>query len=77
MGDGEVTITFHLWWLWAYLGIGVVLYLPLNWLVWRRKDWHGDFSFWRSQWANLRRDHFLPLLVQVVAWPLSIWEDFR
>lgn len=74
----SVTVTLHLWWLGAYLAVGVVLFLPCNWWAWRRKSiGHPDFSFWRTLWANIRREHGWPIVLQVIAWPLALWEDIR
>lgn len=71
----SVTITLHLWWLWVYLAVGAVLWLPLEYLAWRQKTPRTTF------WRDLRR--VLPLrpwwssLAIVAVWPVAVWEELR
>ena len=69
----EVSIhfTFYLWWLYLYLAIGVVLFLPLNWLALKQIANPDPF------WVEVRRSRWSSRLIQVVAWPLAIWEVLR
>jgi hypothetical protein len=56
----------------AYLVVGVVLYLPLNLLALTRVPDLDERSHMRRRILRLR-----PFLLQVVAWPLSISEEWR
>lgn len=67
----SVTITLHLWWLWVYLAIGTILWLPLNWLAWRNIA-PPQPPFWRLVWRNP-----LTNLLTVVCWPIAVWESVR
>lgn len=76
-----LTITLHLWWLWAYLGVGLVV---VPWLA--VKSWKGGsesrrLSFWRyaggymipdKRWRIRRGWFYLWLL-----WPVGLWEELR
>lgn len=77
--SAELTVTLHLWWLWAYLAVGVVSWLPLSYLAHRRVEGRGPFwpyMRWWVRWHGLAGSAWLAL-VQVVAWPLAAWEIAR
>ena len=71
MSDFDFTVTLELWWLVAWVGIGAVLFVPLNYVG------HGQIAprgpFWRSLWRSVKRN---PLIVpvQIIAWPFALWE---
>jgi len=72
-----MTITINLWWFiipWmAWIAIGIVLLLPLNYIAYRRDPWpHWGLSFWRT----LGRPRWSWLL-QVFAWPIALAEALR
>lgn len=73
--DATLTVTLHLWWLWAYLAIGLVLWLPLEWLAWRSLARPRD-SYWRSFARGIRGRWWLPLTI-VCLWPVAVWEEVR
>jgi hypothetical protein len=64
----SVTITFHLWWLLAYLAIGVVLVLPINWLALQQ------ILAPRPQFWEMVRRHPWGNLLTVTLWPAALWE---
>lgn len=72
----EFTISFtvNLWWLVWYLVVGVVTFLPLEYLAWRKI--HRPAPFWQEYKRVAFREP-LRLLVPIVAWPLAIWEAAR
>ena len=58
----------------AYLATGALLYLPLNWLAYRR--WiHPKYGPLLDFWRRVRRPKLF--VVQVAAWPLAVWEELR
>ena len=67
------TVTIPTWLPFAYLAVGAVLWLPLEYLAWRRI--HNPDPFW-TEFRSLRRHPLVPL-VMVVAWPVAVWEEFR
>jgi len=70
------TVTLRSWWIIPYLAIGVLLFLPLNYLAWR--DVHKPDPFWRELHNFLHRERAARYAaVQIVAWPLAAWEQFR
>lgn len=78
-----VTVTLHLWWLWAYLGVGVVTFLPIDYLAYRQVPAWRERGYWTTFVDQLtRRVYTNPkprravrrVLIQVVAWPLAAWE---
>lgn len=71
----SVTLTFHLWWLLAYLAVGVVLYLPLNGLANRQLT--NRVSLLQALRRNGVVRFATAFVVQVVAWPLAVWEVVR
>ncbi len=66
------TVTLHLWWLWAWLAVGAVLWLPIEWWGYRQIGGQRP-PFWRDLWRAIRA-HPLRLVVPIVAWPLAVWE---
>lgn len=70
----SLTITLQLWWLLAYLAVGVVLVLPLEWLAWR--SIHHPPPFWRELARGLRRRPWMPL-VAIAVWPYALIEAVR
>lgn len=75
MTDTSVTMTLHLWWLLAYLAVGVVLYLPLNWMANRQVT--NRVSLLHILRRNGVINFVTAFVVQVVAWPLAVWELVR
>lgn len=67
------TITIPLWLPVAYVLTGAVLWLPLEYLAWRRI--HNPDPFW-TEFRSLRRRPWVPL-VMMLAWPLAVWEEVR
>lgn len=65
------TITLRAWWVFAYLGVGAVLYLPLEWLAWLQI--HNRPPFWCDLAAGIRKRPWTPF-AYVVAWPWAAWE---
>jgi len=63
-----LTVTLHLWWLWAYLAVGVVLVLPINWLALRQ------IAAPRPRFWQLVRRHPWTNLLTVALWPAALWE---
>lgn len=75
MPDASVTFTLHLWWLWPYLAAGAVLWLPLEWVAWRRTT-KRRHPFWT--WLRVMvRDHWYEPVVIVLVWPAAVWEEIR
>lgn len=74
MADLTVTVTLHAWWLAVYLLVGVVLWVPLWYLAWRRSIHAQRAPFWRWLWVHADP---LDVLIQVVAWPAAVWKAFR
>ena len=58
----------------GYLAIGVLLWLPLEWKLWR--SIRRPPPFWRETWRLVKKRPHVPPLA-VIAWPLSLWEAFR
>lgn len=76
------TVTLHLWWLWAYLAVGALLWFPLLWRAHRRTNRRASRR--HSLWWNMRRAArqepwalFVRSVVLLVAWPVAVWEDLR
>ncbi len=73
----SVTVTLHLWWLGAYLAVGVVLYLPLCWIAVRQMQPCDR----RPVLVALRALPWRVLLVatigQIALWPGALWEATR
>lgn len=71
-----MTVRIEPWWIVAYLSLGVILFVPLNWLAHvRSQGRRGDF--WMRLWRVSLRAKFVNVIVQIVAWPLTIWEEYR
>lgn len=68
----SITVTLHAWWLLVYLLVGVVLWLPLEWLAYR-KTYNPQGGFWRTLRVALHGDVQRVALL-VVAWPFAIKE---
>lgn len=71
----HVEFTFSLWWVVAWLAVGVLLTPLVEWLGWRsiappRKP------FRQAYWQALRRRPYWPLVV-VALWPLALWGALR
>lgn len=81
----SVTITLYLWWLLAYLGIGLVLFLPLNYVAYRKyaKNFRNGFirniTSGNYRWTTGKRvRNFVGrFTLQVLVWPLALWEVIR
>lgn len=72
----HVSFAIHLWWIGAYLAIGVLLWLPLEYVPYRQIHCPPQ-GFWAGARSNLRRHGWaapLRILVPVVVWPLAVWE---
>lgn len=71
----SITITLHAWYLLAWVGLGAVLWLPLEYLAYRTlaPPKPPFWPYFRSQ------SHHRPWIVLViwVLWPLTAWEVFR
>lgn len=67
-----LTITIHLWWLFAYLGIGAALLPLLAWLAERHMQ--HPRPLWR---VLLRPVHWYYPLVIIPLWPVAVWEEVR
>lgn len=70
-----VSLSFNLWWLIGYLLVGIVLYWPLNWLAARKIT--NRVSLGHALARNGVIHLATAFVVQVVAWPLAIWELVR
>jgi len=70
------TITIPLWLPAAYLAIGAVLWLPLEYRHWRSIQEIDRTTFWRDLWPDFKRRWWVPLAV-TVAWPLAVYEEVR
>lgn len=72
----SITITIEAWWFGVYVAIGALLFVPLNYLVWKRlgepKAPFGVRYFTRQGWPHA----IAGTLLQVIAWPLSIIEEY-
>lgn len=68
------TVTIPVWLPVAYLAVGAALWLPLEYVAWRRI--HNPDPFWSEFPSLLRKRPWVPLVV-VVAWPLAVWEQFH
>lgn len=82
----SLTITLHLWWLLAYLGIGVITFLPIDYLAYRKVPAWRERGFWTTlvdqttgrvyanpkPWRGVVR-----VFVQIAAWPGALWEVWR
>lgn len=69
-----VTLTLHLWWLAAYIAIGAVLWLPMEW--WANRRTSPRRLFWRQLGRLLRHQPWSPALA-IACWPLALWEALR
>ena len=69
-----VEFTVNLWWAVGYLAVGMITFLPLEYLAWKRI--HRPPPFWR-EYRRVARRTPLRILVPIVAWPLAIWETIR
>jgi hypothetical protein len=67
--------TLHLWWLWAYLLIGVVLYFPLEYVAWRSLALPRN-PFWIDWRLAVRLWPYAPV-VSVLAWPVAVYKVIR
>lgn len=74
-----MTVTLHVWYLLPYLAVGVLLWLPLNWLAIRQIHQHGPFV--DEMLHDIRRHGVLGsvgrFVLQVTLWPVAIWEIAR
>lgn len=70
----SVTVTLHAWWLLAYMAVGLVLWLPLEWVAWRST--HAREGFGSRLYQGLRGRPLVPLFTMLL-WPLAIWEAVR
>lgn len=68
----SVTITLHLWWLGAYLAVGVVSWLPISWLGWRSLARPSRGPFWPPHVGRW----WYPLAA-IAVWPFALWEVLR
>lgn len=73
-----MTITIPLWLPIAFLAIGLVLWLPLEYRAYRRtyKPSINHQGFWAGIWKGLKRRPFTPLLV-MLSWPYILWVEFK
>lgn len=67
-----LTVTLHLWWLEAYLGVGVLLFVPNYWKVARTTT--PRRSTWHRIVRGVRSSKGLDLLLVPLLWPLATWE---
>lgn len=79
----SVSLTLHLWWLYAWLGVGVVGYIPLV-IVARSKvrpKMSLGFNLWPTYhgWTARHRakENTIRTLLSIIAWPLAWWEALR
>lgn len=89
----SVTVTLHAWWLAAWLAVGAVLFVPTNWWGARHVTphrplldvllhrgyvkWTGDDG--TRPYTRLERARIMAprVVVQIVVWPLALWECLR
>lgn len=68
----SITVTITHWHIIGYLAIGLVLWLPLEYVAYRRTA-HPKKGFWPGLRDALRAsDKFIPLAVMLL-WPLCIY----
>lgn len=65
------TITLYLWWLWAYLAIGVALQPWMAWHYWRTTNNPDSF------WMTVKRIRPKRLPASILLWPWAMWEHLR
>ena len=74
------TVTLHLWWLGAYLAVGVALWAPLTYRAWNTLA-SPKPGFWRHTVATARHHGAAGTVGRFLAvaalWPLALWEEFR
>lgn len=72
----SLTVTLHLWWLWAYLAIGLVVWLPGEYVAWRKLG-SPKRPFWPALVDSWHPHRVLRIVVPITAWPLAWWECLR
>lgn len=72
----SITITLHAWWVLAYIGVGLVLFWPLNALAVRSivSPRRSTWAWAKDSWQRGARNFLVRAAVQVVAWPAALWE---
>lgn len=66
-----MSVTLGPWWLLVYIGIGVVLWLPLEWVAHRRLS--RPDPFWPALMRAVRRRPYVPVAT-IVLWPtVLLW----
>ena len=80
----SVTVTFYLWWLWAYLFNGAVLCLPLMAVAETQMSGPFDWrhAFWRARYhGESGRTRTLKAirgyLLVIALWPFGLFELAR
>lgn len=73
--DARITIHFYWWWLVAYLLVGLVLWLPMEWYMWRHIS-PPRGPFWQLLRHCLRRRPWAPLTA-TLAWPVIVADEVQ
>ncbi len=75
--EWSITLTLQAWWVVAYLLVGAVLLLPLEYVA-HRGIHNPGYGFWRGLQRGCRDRGLIrwcfALAVVIAAWPVAAWE---